>query len=145
MKIAVNMPKKKTLIIILLSYLLILIYWMLFGFGRVKSSEYMYNLIPFKTITIFLQTQSANFISRLINLIGNIGVFIPFGILLPMIFKKSKFGLLIIFETGLFTLEILQLITRRGKFDIDDFILNTIGAIIGYGVYNVFRSNLVRR
>ncbi|QYR24052.1 VanZ family protein [Paenibacillus sp. sptzw28] len=31
----------------------------------------------------------------------------------------------------------MQLILRRGSFDIDDVLLNTIGAVIGYTVYRI--------
>ncbi|WP_258881661.1 VanZ family protein [Paenibacillus sp. sptzw28] len=38
---------------------------------------------------------------------------------------------------ALLILELMQLILRRGSFDIDDVLLNTIGAVIGYTVYRI--------
>jgi glycopeptide antibiotics resistance protein len=35
----------------------------------------------------------------------------------------------------LFIIEVVQLVTRRGSFDIDDFILNMVGALIGFGIW----------
>ena len=35
------------------------------------------------------------------------------------------------------TVEVIQLITRVGCFDVDDMILNTLGAALGYGIYAV--------
>ncbi len=35
------------------------------------------------------------------------------------------------------TIEVIQLITKVGCFDVDDMILNTLGAALGYGIYAV--------
>ncbi len=107
---------------------------MLFGFGRTPQTEYMYNLKPFSTVRYFMRTYDLSTRTWSINLIG---VFVPFGVLLPMIFKKSLSKIFIIFLGGLFVLESMQLLTRRGSFDIDDFILNSIGFLIGYLIYRV--------
>ena len=71
------------------------------------------------------------------NLIGNFVLFLPMGIYLPFITKKiNKMNILSIFMIILlFIIEVVQLVTRRGSFDIDDFILNMIGALIGFGIW----------
>ena len=122
-------------IIILVFYFLLLSYWMLLGFGRTTNIDYMYNLEPFSTIKMYLQFEYFNFSTWIINLIGNIGVFMPFGVLLPIVFRSSFIKSLLIFELGLLMLEVTQLITKRGSFDIDDFILNTIGYVFGFMSY----------
>ena len=71
------------------------------------------------------------------NLIGNILLFIPFGVLLPFAYaggKKWYKIVLIGFSLSLF-IETLQLITGRGYFDVDDIALNVIGAVIGWGLW----------
>lgn len=35
------------------------------------------------------------------------------------------------------TIEVIQLLTKVGCFDVDDMILNTLGAALGYGIYAV--------
>lgn len=51
----------------------------------------------------------------------------------------------------IFIIEILQLFTRVGSFDIDDFILNMFGAVIGFAVWKtkivqtIQRSLLLRK
>ncbi|CAM4398971.1 VanZ family protein [Paenibacillus macerans] len=124
-------------IIMLIGYSLLLIYWMLFGFGRVSHSTYMYNLKPFSTIGLYLR--SYEFMSGiwLVNLIGNIGVFVPFGILLPLVFRGNQRRSWAVFIIGVFVLESLQLLLKRGSFDVDDFILNTLGFGLGLGVYKI--------
>lgn len=34
--------------------------------------------------------------------------------------------------------EVVQLISRRGVFDIDDLLLNMLGSIMGYGIYKLY-------
>ena len=98
----------------------------------------MYNLKPLFTIGQFLQTDHYSSKTWIINLLGNIGVFVPFGILLPLLVRRRIFRTFFIFICGLFLLELIQLVTRRGSFDIDDFILNSIGFALGYGLFKVF-------
>ncbi|ENH96056.1 hypothetical protein J416_12664 [Gracilibacillus halophilus YIM-C55.5] len=100
------------------------------------------NFIPFKTINTYLQAifdNSMNMGIPIKNLFGNLFMFLPMGIYLPFFFKSvhqwRKFTLLMI--VILLFVEILQLFTGRGSFDIDDFILNMVGAYIGFGIWKV--------
>lgn len=131
---------RKNIKVLMFGYLLLLIYWMIWGFGRKTHSEYMYNLIPLATIKHFIQIAGSNTKTWIINLIGNIGVFIPFGIVIPRVFETKLSKTLPIALSGIFILETTQLITRKGSFDIDDFILNTFGVIFGYFIYKIFKK-----
>ena len=122
------------------AYTLLLSYWMLVGFGRkVTHQRYMYNLKPFDTIRHYLQFDQISSMAAIINLVGNIAVFVPFGLLLPVIFQRGFLRVFLTFLSGLFVLEMTQLLSRRGSLDIDDFILNTIGFIIGYWLQRILR------
>lgn len=62
----------------------------------------------------------------------NILVYIPIGILIGSLINKYR--LIIVLLTGLFlseTVECLQLIFKKGAFDVDDLFNNTLGAILG--------------
>ena len=73
-------------------------------------------------------------------LIGNILMFIPMGILLPLVFKKiNKKNIFIISIFITLSIEVLQPIVGR-SFDIDDIIMNFIGIIIEYLVVVTFRK-----
>jgi glycopeptide antibiotics resistance protein len=78
-------------------------------------------------------------INVFLNLVGNIIVFIPWGACLPILFEKIKSLIGTLKGTLLFVIaiEVAQLITTLGSFDVDDIILNTLGAIIGYLIYKV--------
>ncbi|PKJ53476.1 VanZ family protein [Bacillus sp. SN10] len=96
------------------------------------------NLVPFRsTIRYLTEFDSYNIDIVLMNTLGNVIIFIPFGFLLPLLFKQinnvkmaSK-----IFIKFILLIESLQLLTFTGVFDIDDVILNMLGALIGYGSF----------
>lgn len=132
-----NKTMKKIAACALTCYTLFLSYLMIWGFGRRTYDEYMYNLKPFLTISQFLQIDRFNTSFWIVNLIGNIGVFVPFGILISIIVNGRLRRSYLAFISGIFVLEGLQLVTRRGSFDIDDFILNSLGFLIGFGIYRM--------
>lgn len=71
--------------------------------------------------------------SNILGMVLNIVMLIPFGAFLPIYFKRFR-KLLPTVVAGAFmslTIEILQLFTFRAT-DIDDFIMNTLGAFLGY-------------
>jgi len=93
------------------------------------------NFVPFKTIKMYIVY--ADRLNSFENLAGNILAFVPFGILFPMIGKK-KSGFLDVFANALILvlgIEIFQLFSAFGAFDVDDIILNCFGAVSGYVVY----------
>ena len=71
------------------------------------------------------------------NLVGNVVVFLPFGILLPQIFTRSRNFFILLLNAFIFVLgiEVFQLVTAFGAFDVDDILLNCLGAVIGYFLY----------
>lgn len=74
--------------------------------------------------------------------IENILMFIPFGVLMPILFKKmQKIHLCVIvsFFCSL-GIEIAQLITQRGFCQLDDIVTNTIGALIGWLIWKFGRK-----
>lgn len=125
-------------------YTFCLFYWMFIGFGRggfYNGDQMRYNIIPFKTINnYFTHFHHFNLDTWIINMGGNIGVFIPFGFSLPILFGW-RFGRTVLsFALFITVLEVLQMVTRRGSLDVDDIILNTLGAAVGYGIYSAAAS-----
>lgn len=105
-----------------------------------------YNFIPFNSIFSILSNNNVKSIIRLLG--GNILMFIPLGYLIPMIFKSfSKFNKIVILGVASsFLIEFAQgfiayIIGYRYRIvDVDDIILNTFGAIIGYLVFTCTAS-----
>lgn len=93
------------------------------------------NFIPFKTIKMYIKY--ADRLNSFENLVGNILAFVPFGVLFPMM-RKKKSGLSDVFANALVLvlgIEVFQLFSAFGAFDVDDIILNCFGAVLGYVVY----------
>ena len=96
------------------------------------------NIIPFATIIGYISGIITNDINTnivIINLVTNLLLFAPMGFFIPILFQDKiknikQFVLMMIILTLL--AEIVQFITYRGSTDIDDIILNTIGASIVY-------------
>ena len=96
------------------------------------------NLIPFRTIQSYLNRGNSSL--SLINLGGNIILFIPIGFVPPLLWKRWKrgwktVGIGFLSSMGI---EIIQLFIGRSV-DIDDILLNTLGVFLG--VLIVLRSD----
>ena len=129
-------------------YLLYILLFALHGRSMVILSEHMLdhynywnsvNLIPFKTITQYVTAVFDGSIrgQAIRNLFGNLFLFFPAGFYLPFFIRKmSKFRIYCgVMAAVIIIVEIVQLITKTGSLDIDDFILNFSGALIGFAVF----------
>lgn len=77
-----------------------------------------------------------------VNIIGNVAVFLPLGVFLPTVWyglqkmwKAIPMGFLMILG-----IETVQLLTLRGRFDVDDISLNVIGIATGYFVWRLVKT-----
>ncbi len=124
-------------------YLAVLCYFLFIAdrMGRTYSERvYHYNLMPFKEIVRFwTYRQTLGFWSVMLNLIGNVAAFIPYGLFLPRLFSSCRRFLLtfvLAFEFSL-CVEIIQLVWKVGSFDVDDILLNTLGGAFGFLIYRI--------
>ena len=106
------------------------------------------NLIPFKTIFGYFDLLAKNAINAGIvikNLLGNFALFIPMGVLLPALTEKLHSAGKLVFSAIAvnFALETAQVLLRLGRFDIDDILLRTVGALAGFAVWYVI-SKIIR-
>lgn len=127
-------------------YLIVLFYLLLLEdrsvlLGAGGEKIYSYNLIPFREIYRFLTNADVvGLKASLYNILGNIGIFIPLGILFPYVnHRKDRWISIIVYGFFIsFLIESIQLILAIGSFDVDDLILNTLGAMIGYMFYRIW-------
>lgn len=123
---------KKIYRIFILPYTIFLLYLMFLGFGREQHEANIVRLLPFVSTVFFVQN-TTSWESIIINLLGNIIMFIPFGFLGWLNAKYFSFKKLIVdFLSALIIVEALQYLTRLGVFDIDDLALNSLGVWIGF-------------
>ncbi|TYS69573.1 VanZ family protein [Sutcliffiella horikoshii] len=96
------------------------------------------NLVPMKTISIYLSGNADWFVS-FYNLAANVGLFVPFGVLLA--FWTRRFLIRTFLPFALIScIEITQLLTNRGSLDVDDLILNVFGFYIGYALVPIVKK-----
>lgn len=105
------------------------------------------NLVPFRTIGNYWKVVSRMeftplFIHSVINLGGNIFLFIPIGYFLPRLwpFLRNFFSFLLTCTAAVVLVELLQLVTLLGSLDIDDLILNLIGMVTGYLLFIIIKK-----
>ncbi|MDO4649269.1 MAG: VanZ family protein [Eubacteriales bacterium] len=137
-------------LVIFTLYLVVLFYLLFFSeqYGRTIDGERIlrYNLRPFAEIHRFLAYREIVGIRvMIVNIFGNIAAFLPFGMFLPFFFGNLRKGWIVTLSGCCFSLivELIQLITRVGCFDVDDIILNTTGALVGYVLFTV--ADKIRR
>lgn len=77
----------------------------------------------------------------IMQVLMNIALYIPMGYLLPYCFKRfrsrKKSTVFVCFLLSFIT-ENIQLIFKRGTYDLDDLLFNTLGGLIGYSLYKTF-------
>ena len=136
-------------IFLMIVYLAFLFYFLFFAedMGRTADISYQYNLVPFQEIRRFLRMiQIPQWrMAGLLNLAGNIIAFMPFAAFSSvLIHPKERWYLitLLSFELSL-CVEIIQLIAHLGCFDVDDLILNTLGGLLGYWVYRIWKHFVI--
>lgn len=133
--------------ITMLLYTVILVYLVWLDPGAILSNQ-SYNFIPFKTISLYVNQLIDGFLPLSVigvNLIGNVVVTMPIGLWFSykqiavkraMIFAAA---VPFIMEAGQFIFHELGYVTRT--VDIDDWILNFVGIVIGYFIFIVFVIN----
>ena len=140
---------QRILQIIFVIYIFLLLRFTLFKYApltRLWDAFFLrnreYSIIPFRATYGMIRGLSP---LRLIeNLAGNIILFVPFGILLPLALgikrKTILFGCL-----ASCMIEILQFVFAMGTSDIDDIILNTLGTVFGYVIYIIAKHIFMER
>ncbi|WP_446897368.1 VanZ family protein [Clostridium sp. LBM24168] len=95
---------------------------------NVRLTEF--NLTPFSPASGGIMTHVANSI-----------MFMPFGFLLPFIWRQFRSCLKVTYTGLLFSLaiELSQLLNMRAT-DIDDLIMNTLGAFLGWTIFYLFKN-----
>ena len=124
----------------ILSQIIIFVYYIILMFNMVLFARYnsinSYNLIPFKSIIDIFRNGTSY--SIIINVFGNLLVFMPLEYFLIELFKVNKFLVNFILSFSIILLiELFQYVFKVGVLDIDDLILCTVGMMLFYICYNL--------
>ena len=140
-------PRKIVVTCILIAYLTVVASITLFPIYVEDKMEYgagitWYNYVPCRTIIDTLQYGLS--LTASTQLLGNILMTVPFGVMVLMLTENHKWWkILIIAIAFASSIEFTQMIigfTINNMYrtvDIDDVILNTIGVYIGYGIFKL--------
>jgi len=145
-----NEKNYKTLLFISFSFFIIILLWFI-TFKANKFEHILYNYKILKEMTLLERFKyelkpfvfNNPYFDSKKEFLYNILIFSPFGIYLPLIFKKENIirDIIICFSISLL-LELIQLFTLIGGFSSNDLIGNTLGYFIGYMLYRIFIQNL---
>ena len=136
--------KREAVLLLMYINLAVIIRFTFFPMARVDGSvqplvfdastafPFRVNLIPFVNLFDYESKRDI-----LWNVIGNTAMFIPSGIVLPIIYKQLDRFWKVVGAGAMisFCIEIIQLPFSVRASDVDDLILNTLGVVIGYGIY----------
>lgn len=129
-----------------------LMLWLLFGqrldgrelkmlFGNVDRRA---NFVPLETVRLYirlLQTGVSENLLRhaVINLVGNVVMFVPLGWLLPAVWERLRafFKTFFLSAVLICAVEAIQYVTTLGSCDVDDLILNLLGITLGYALWRL--------
>lgn len=142
--VIINIKHRKIPLTLLVIYTALIIFFMFIGFDRTdfnNNNEYHFNLIPGPIPLCFPSMLDLNNLYLWLFNFGNFAAFIPFGLFIPMLYRCSFIRFITFFCFAILTLETLQMLTFRGIFDVNDVIVNALGAIVGFCAYKIgFRS-----
>ena len=101
-------------------------------FGRAEAAEVKYNLMPFWSYIATMRGEGVNLMR--VNYL-NVAMFVPLGVLLWCAMGKREWWkvllLLVLFSSSI---EVMQLVLKRGFCEFDDVFHNAVGGMIGYYV-----------
>lgn len=97
------------------------------------------NFVPFHTISIYLRNLGSEFWLR--NLFGNLALLLPLGLLGPIAFPAlARWWRIALVALLISTaIELTQLAVPDRSADIDDVIINVLGALLGFAMWRVVR------
>ena len=129
--------KRKLIIALFVIYILIVLWITLIDreFGNRRAM-----LVPFwEFANVIKGIRRSFFIGQIL---GNLVMLMPFGFMVRVIRKVGLDQVLLIafcFSAGI---ELTQFITGRGLMEFDDVFNNTVGAVLGYKIYDVLRERV---
>ena len=143
---------RRTLLWTLFGLYCALMLWLLLlrRLGRTPPGEYAAllhaycNLVPLRTIRAYLRLlrHSRPVLRHVaaVNLAGNVAMFLPLGVLPPLLWPRLRRLWRLLLWTGgaIAAMEVLQLVTLLGSCDVDDLLLNLLGVLLGWCLLRLF-------
>ncbi len=129
------------------SFVIYLVALLYFTLGKspavmVNGSGYHANTKPLQTIKMYQNMFKGSpelKHTAFLNLFGNLVLLLPMAVYLPYFIKvlRNFTSDFLVVLTIIVAIELIEFYSHRGTFDIDDIILNAIGAIAGYVIWKI--------
>ena len=123
----------KTILALLMTYLLVVL------FVTLLSRQGQHNTSVIMELELFraLKMQDTDVLRHLLQ---NAALFVPLGVLLPLLHRslRSVWWALLGGAALSTMIETTQLVLAVGQCDVNDILTNTLGAVLGYGVFWLF-------
>ena len=106
----------------------------------IRTATSQIRFIPFNSVFDYISGEKTlRFLA--VNYLGNILLFIPIGLLLSAIFKKLTIVKIVLISLLItVAVELFQNLLGRGYADIDDVMMNVLGALIGSAIYLLIKK-----
>ena len=105
-------------------------------FFRTDNEEYGPILLPFWSYIAIPKGSSQLIAENIMNVL----VFVPIGTLLGCSFRRIRWWKVLLIGFGVsVTIEVLQLVFKKGFSETDDVMHNVLGCMMGYGIWGLFR------
>lgn len=122
------------------AYMILLLRLAVFRDDFLKYELFKHGTLSFVPFAVYLKLLRAHkYLFSIYQFIGNIAWFVPFGFLLPYLTGRPRnlkrmllYGLLVSF-----IIELSQFVFGTGVTEIDDLILNTLGAMLGFAFFRL--------
>jgi glycopeptide antibiotics resistance protein len=103
-------------------------------FSRTSLDFYNYDINIFNFVNKLIYGNIDNRYEVYLNIL----LLLPVGFLLAVIFNKKIDRIIVTGFSMSLIIELLQLILKKGTFEISDLLMNTFGVILGVGIYQFF-------
>ncbi len=98
--------------------------------------EKQFDLMPFWSYRAIMNGMEQYLAENIMNVV----VFVPVGILIGIAMRSRNVWAALLVGAGLSVgIELLQFVFKKGFTEVDDVMHNTLGCLIGYGVYSIGR------
>ncbi|WP_371263760.1 VanZ family protein [Paenibacillus sp. UNC496MF] len=132
--------QRKFLFTLIILYTLAMLYFLFLAFGRRSAGQTAgYTFIGMPDSFYKLPSLTEPLHPTLMALVDfcNVAAFIPYGILIPLVFRVRFVRFIALFIAFILVCETVQALTLLGSFDVNDAIQNSLGAAVGFGAYKL--------
>ncbi|AQM59794.1 VanZ family protein [Clostridium baratii] len=105
-------------------------------FFKAKLHYHSYTINP---IDSFMEIKRDR-LGGIINIFGNLLMYVPIGIYIKEKLNQRNNIAILCFIIYITFVEVIQMLTKTGTFDTNDIIMNTLGFIIGFSIYNKYKN-----